>query len=447
MGTLERIETFIRAEQLFCKEDLLLVCVSGGADSVALLRSLLQLGYRVEATHCNFHLRGQESDRDMLFVQKLCAQLGVTLHSTHFDTAAYAAEHRLSIEMAARDLRYTYFEKIRTEIGAKYIIVAHHAADSVETMLINMTRGSGLKGMCGINPTSGNIRRPFLPLFRSDIEAYLESIGQDYVTDSTNLENDYTRNKFRNIIIPEMEKINPGALRNMASTATYLRQAYAVYKSAIDAACTRVVRKCGERVEVSIEELANCGIDTSTLLFEILHPLGFNSSDIDCISASLNEQSGKRFYSQTHILVKDRTRLIADKLQEKTFDTISVPLENISGKTILLENGKQLEFNILTGSATINKSADYAYFDLDLIDSANLTIRNIQRGDSFYPFGMKGRKLVSDYLTDCKIDFISRQHQLVLCSGSDILWLVGLRSDNRYRITKSTKRILQVCFL
>lgn len=444
MNILDRIEKFIEAEQLFCKEDLLLVCVSGGADSVALLRSLLQLDYKVEVAHCNFHLRGQESDRDMLFVQKLCAQLGVTLHTAHFDTATYAAEHKLSIEMAARELRYAYFEKIRNEIGAKYIVVAHHAADSVETMLINMTRGSGLRGMCGINPANGNIRRPLLPLFRCDIESYLNSLGQDYVTDSTNLENDYTRNKFRNIIIPEMEKINPGALSNMASTATYLRRAYAVYRKAIDAACKKVVHQCGERVEVSIEDLENCGIDPSTLLFEILHPFGFNSHDIDSILASLNEQSGKRFYSQTHILVKDRTQLIAEKLQEKPFDAITVPLENISGKVISVENGQRIEFKVIPAPATINKEAEYAYLDLDLIDSDNLTVRNIQQGDFFYPFGMKGRKLVSDYLTDRKTDLISRQHQLAVCAGTDILWLIGLRSDNRFRITESTHRILQI---
>lgn len=446
-GILKRIDNFILAEQLFSKDDLLLVCVSGGADSVALLRSMLQLGYKVEAAHCNFHLRGWESNRDMDFVQNLCTRLGVTLHSTHFDTAAYASEHKLSIEMAARNLRYAYFEEIRTRIGAKYIVVAHHAADSVETMLINMTRGSGLKGMCGINPASGNVRRPLLSLFRSDIEAYLDSLDQDYVTDSTNLENDYTRNKFRNIIIPEMEKANPEALRNMASTAAYLRQAYAIYKSAVDAELTKVVHRSGEHTRISIEGLMACGISPSTLLFEIVHPLGFNATDVGRILASLTGQAGKTFYSQTHILVKDRNSLIIGKRQQEQFDVISIPVADIADLEIPLEDGIRLEFKVTDAPVTINKGAEYAYFDLDMIDSGNLTIRNIQKGDAFYPFGMKGRKLVSDYLTDRKTDLIARQKQLVLCSGHDIMWLIGHRPDNRFRITASTRRILQVHIL
>ena len=227
-----RVEAFIKKESLISKKGLHLVALSGGADSVALLRILLDLGYDIEAAHCNFHLRGEESNRDELFVKNLCQRLDIKLHLIHFDTTEYAALHQVSIEMAARDLRYGYFSQLLKDIGASTVCVAHHRDDAVETLLMNLLRGSGIHGLTGIRPHNGHIVRPLLCVSRQEIEDYLRSIGQDNVTDSTNLQPDVLRNKVRLQLLPLLEQLNPGASDNIARSAYYISEAEKVYNSA-----------------------------------------------------------------------------------------------------------------------------------------------------------------------------------------------------------------------
>lgn len=213
------VSSFANIHHLFAKEGVYLVALSGGADSVALLLALLDMGVRVEAVHCNFHLRGEESDRDEQFCKDLCSKYNVELHLVHFDTCEYAALHHVSIEMAARDLRYAYFERLRSDMGAEAICVAHHRDDSVETVLLNLVRGTGLRGLRGIQPKNGNIVRPLLCVSRDDIECFLDSIGQDYVTDSTNLHDDVKRNKIRLDVLPLLETLNPDVRQSIFRTS------------------------------------------------------------------------------------------------------------------------------------------------------------------------------------------------------------------------------------
>ena len=271
----EKVAQYINRKQLLQPTDKVLVALSGGADSVALLRLLQASGYDCEAAHCNFHLRGAESDRDEAFVRQLCVKQQVPLHTVHFDTARTAEERHISIEMAARELRYGWFEEIRQKINADAIAVAHHQDDSVETLLLNLIRGTGINGLRGIRPKNGHIVRPLLCLERKEIISYLNRIGQDYVTDSTNLQDEYTRNKIRLNLLPMMQEINPSVKESILNTAEHLDGASAIYKQGIDEGIKRVRTAEGICIERLMQELA-----PATLLFEILYPLGFNTAQI-----------------------------------------------------------------------------------------------------------------------------------------------------------------------
>ena len=237
---MQKVVQYIERHKLFSLDDKILVALSGGADSVALLRLLLSLGYTCEAAHCNFHLRGAESDRDEHFVRQLCLEHRVTLHTVHFNTEQEAKERHISIEMAARELRYAWFEKTREACSAAVIAVAHHQDDSVETLLLNLIRGTGINGLRGIRPRNGHIVRPLLCLDRKEIVGYLESIGQAYVTDSTNLQDEYTRNKIRLNLLPMMQEINPSVKESILKTAEHLDDAASIYNIGIEEAKLRV---------------------------------------------------------------------------------------------------------------------------------------------------------------------------------------------------------------
>lgn len=279
---IHKVESFISRHKLLTPGAKVLVALSGGADSVALLVALLKLGYRCEAVHCNFHLRGAESDRDEAYVKQLCEKKGVKLTTTHFDTAAHAKAHGISIEMAARELRYKLFEELRSTSGAEAIAVAHHRDDSAETVLLNLIRGTGIKGLRGIQPRNGNIVRPLLCVGRADIIDYLEWRGEKFVTDSTNLTTDYTRNKIRLEVIPKLAEINPSILDSLAATAQRIAEAELIYSHSITEATERVKKENCIDIEALKRE-----ISPATVLHEILSPLGFNSTQVGNIYDAL----------------------------------------------------------------------------------------------------------------------------------------------------------------
>lgn len=432
---LDKIRNYISSNGLLEDGTKVIVGVSGGADSTALLLVLLRLGYRVHAVHCNFHLRGSESDRDQQFVTDLCNRLGVELEICQYNTQQYASDHGISIEMAARELRYADFERIMHKCGASAVCIAHHRDDSVETVLLNLIRGTGIKGLTGIKPRNGHIIRPLLCVSRQEIESWLNEIGQPYVTDSTNLETDYTRNKIRNQLLPLMRSINPDADNAVIDTAKHLQQTYAIYSKAIQNATNRIVSISGHVTTISIPELHK-EADTEAVLFEILTPFGFNSTQIENIGHSLNSQPGTRFLSATHQLVKERDSLTVSPIESSTFKPVTLNLE--PDTTSILPDGSVLKIATAQAGMPISRLQSTATFDAGLIKGP-VTIRPWQEGDWFIPFGMKGRKLVSDYLTDCKVSALERQKQLVATCRNDIIWVMGRRSDNRYRVTDKTK--------
>ena len=429
-----KVERFIDEHKLLEQGDKVLVATSGGADSVALLIVLHRLGYNCEAIHCNFHLRGDESNRDELFTKELCRRLGIRLHTIHFDTKAYAKEKSISIEMAAREQRYATFEEHRTAIGAKAIAVAHHRDDSAETMLLNLTRGTGIKGLRGIQPKNGHIIRPLLCVGRDEIIGYLDWRGEKYITDSTNLTSDYTRNKIRLEILPKLAEINPSILASLADTAQHISDAEKIYSHAIKEAIERV----RQGNVISIEKLAQ-EIAPATVLHEILSPLGFNSAQIADIAASMAGEGSKQFHATEWSVIKDRGELM---ILRKT-DFAHVDMELPQEGTIVTAQGA-LTVTRAAFNGEIPRERNIACLDADRLQLP-LRLRNTHGGDRFAPFGMRGTKLVSDYLTDRKKNPVEKQSQLIVADAmGNIVWLVNERPAAQCCISEKTKNTVRL---
>ena len=417
----KKVKEFIEKEDLFSKQDKILVALSGGADSVALTRILITLGYHCEVAHCNFELRGEESDRDEDFVRNFCRSLNIKCHSIHFETRRYAAQQSISIEMAARELRYNWFSKICEESDCQVVAVAHHKDDSVETMLLNLIRGTGINGLLGIRPKNGNVVRPLLCASRQEVVEYLHRMNQTYVTDSTNLEDEYTRNKIRLNLLPLMEEINPSVKDGLVKTASYLNDISKVYQQAIKESIDRIF--ITPEKEISIEKLMNEPAPQA-LLFEVLSPLGFNSTQVEEVYGSLNGQPGKRFISSQWQVVKDRDLLLIEKVKTAN-DKPQIIFEEV----------------LLTKDFVIPKDKNTACFDANKFKGV-ISIRKWEKGDYFIPFGMKGKKLVSDFMTDSKFSLLKKEQQWVLSCNDQIAWLIGERTDNRFRIDDSTQKVI-----
>ena len=429
-----KVADFIAKHSLLSHDGLHLVALSGGADSVALLLILQQLDYRIETVHCNFHLRGEESDRDEDFVKSLCKQHNIPLHLIHFDTEEYASVHQVSIEMSARELRYQYFEQLRRDIGAEKICVAHHRDDAVETLLMNLMRGAGIHGLTGIHPKNGAVVRPMLGVSRQEIEDYLRQRDQSYVIDSTNLEPDVLRNRVRLQLLPLIEEIYPGSTDNIARSVYYLSEAEKVYNAYF---CTQ------DSLSSLIISRSSLSSSPSPLcsLHESLSPLGFNRTQIEQILASLQGESGRVFTSPTHTLVIDRQSIIVEPVREP-MKPLVIPEPGV----YCLDGTAKVRVEQISTGTRVSRDPQVATLDASQIHFP-LTLRPVQEGDRFQPFGMKGQKLVSDFLTDQKQNILEKRRQLVLTDVSGtILWLVGLRIADPYRITESTNSILQITY-
>jgi tRNA(Ile)-lysidine synthase len=443
MKIAKRVEEFIKKHQLLADDSRVLVTLSGGADSVALLRLLLRLGYRCHAVHCNFHLRGEESDRDERFVTALCHTLGVECEVVHFDTLGYAAEQKVSVEMAARELRYREFERLRQAHGLDVIAVAHHQDDAVETLLLNLIRGAGINGLTGMKVKNGNVVRPLLCLTRDEVIDYLDHLGQPYVTDSTNLTDAYARNKVRLNLLPLMQQINPAAKDNIMQAALHLGEAATIYNKVIEETKTRLVTTHAEGIDIEIAALLDTEVP-QTHLFEIVHPYGFNSAQVADIFRSLTAEAGRLFESADYTLLRDRTHLLLRRNNPEGDNyQLSILHSQLNEGLVQLPDGTQLIVTTIEPDATwsVPKRSDVLCLDLARINQP-LTLRHPRQGDRFCPFGMKGSKLLSDLYTDLKLPHTEKAKQWVLCHGEEIVWAVGLRGSERYRLKKTPKRVL-----
>lgn len=421
-------------KHLLRKEGKYLVALSGGADSVFLTHVLHRLGYAIDAAHCNFHLRGEESDRDEAFCKNLCERLGIAIHIVHFDTKTYADLHKVSIEMAARDLRYNYFEQLRKDIGADGICVAHHMEDSVETVLLNIIRGTGLNGLTGISPRNGYILRPMLNVTRKEIEQYLDACGEEYVTDSTNLEAVALRNKIRLEVVPLLKTINPSVCEDIAKMSARLAEASKVMDDAMQDAANRV---CNDNI-IDTGKLLN-EVSPEMVLFHILSPYGFQPAQIENISSSLTcLKTGSTWKSDSHELLFNRGSLIIEKINNPETREYKIPETG----TYNLGDGLRISVKMvdIDDGVVIPKTSDTVAVDAEKVRFP-LTIRHAANGDRFIPFGMKGSKLISDYLTDKKKTlFEKRQQRVITDAEGRVVWLIGERTDNRFRITGQSKK-------
>ena len=425
---------YITEHRLLEKDRLHLVALSGGADSVALLLVLRRLGYTVEAVHCNFKLRGEESDRDEMFVKELCRRNETKLHLTHFDTRAYAETHKVGIETAARQLRYSYFEQLRNDLGADSICVAHHRDDSIETVLMNLSRGTGIDGLTGIKPRNGHIIRPLLCVDRQEIEQWLHTQGEHYVTDSTNLEPDIMRNMIRLEVMPRLCSVNKSTRSNIITTAKRLEEVAKVYHNSIEQSLSKLLIDN----EISIDGLSK-EPSPESILYAWLSPKGFTPQTIEAICRAMTTaQPGKRWLSDSHELTIHNGRLITSERQEER-PTLRIPEEGIYVYDSLTK--VKLSFCPPKPMVSDGKSA---CFDAQKL-SFPIVIRPVKKGDRFHPFGMKGTKLVSDYLTDRHKSIFQKRSQLVLTdSHGTIAWVVGERTDDRFRIDDDTSQAIRI---
>lgn len=435
----QKVQTYIEKHQLLVPNKPVLVGVSGGTDSVVLLHILMSLGYECVIAHCNFHLRMEESDRDESFVRKLANTLKIQSYFIDFETTEYASKHGISIEMAARDLRYSWFNELLLKNNVQAIAVAHHADDSIETLLMNLVRGTGLKGLTGIPARNENVVRPLLCLTRSEIETYLVRYDLDHVEDSTNGSSDYQRNKFRNEILPLLEEINPSVRQTLYNSLQHFEGNLAVYQQAIHQIENEIVHKDSDSIKLDIDLLKN-QIHIPTIMFELLHPYGFSNSVIEQITANLDGESGRMFFSDKYRLVKDRKYLIINELKPARED-----------KFRITENEKEIDKPFLLKITHKDISSDFIPSknpDCIQVDASKLTfpllLRKWQEGDTFYPFGMTQRKKVSDFFVNNKLSLLEKEQSWLLVSGEDIVWIVGQRLDNRFRVTEKTKTIIEL---
>ena len=414
-----KVERYINKHKLLNPNELYIVALSGGADSVALLLLLKNAGFNVHAAHCNFRLRGAESDRDEVFCVELCHRLGVELHRVHFDTREYAELHKVSIEMSARELRYKWFEQLREDIGAAGICVAHHRDDSVETVILNMVRGTGVHGLVGIRPRNGYILRPLLCVSRDEIEGFLTSCGQKYITDSTNLEDEATRNKVRHHIIPELQQLNGKALENILR----MTERMAAVEELLDAYKAQTIVRKEDGIAIRKLDVLN-----DYLLYELLADYGFNSAQASQICDSMRADSvGSVFSSADYDLLVDRECLLVEPHLEPMKPFV-IPE---TGTYILDEKHK---IRVESGAFEVSKDPLVATLDASKVHFP-LTVRRAVEGDWMVPFGMSGRKLLSDMMTDLKKSIFDKRKQIVVTDNQGIIiWAVGLRVSQNVAI-------------
>jgi len=435
---LSTVQAYIAQHQLLRPGAPVIVGLSGGADSVALLHILTRLGYPCVAAHCNFHLRNDESDADADFAQQTAEALGLPFRRIDFDTADYAHQNGVSTEMAARTLRYEWFETLRRELGAEAIAVAHHRDDNVETVLLNLIRGTGLSGLCGMRPRNGYIVRPLLSVDRHQIVRWLADRHLPFRTDSSNASDVYRRNFVRLRLLPLMEQLNPSVRDAILRMAGHLTDVEAIYRNAIDSHRAHLIDADGR---ISIDALLRTPAPHA-MLFELLTPYGFTPSQCADIARALSRESGRSFVApggRWHLL-KDRLHLILYPADEVSADAFTLTL----GSELTAPIRLSLEERIVDDTFTISCSPHVATFDADRI-ALPLTLRRWRAGDSFVPFGMTGRKKLSDYFSDHKFSLLHKAAAWILCDASGrILWIVGHRTDNRFRITSKTSRALIV---
>ncbi|MCU4175005.1 tRNA lysidine(34) synthetase TilS [Carboxylicivirga sp. N1Y90] len=426
----------LREKCLVSTQDSLLVAVSGGADSMALLSLLSKQNWHIEAAHCNFQLREEESEGDAELVRSFCDNLGIRLHTKRFSTEAYAGQNKISIEMAARDLRYSWFNQLLSDHGLDFIISGHHGNDNIETFFLNLIRGTGVKGLTGMAYKNDKVLRPLLGYSQDDILIYCKENQIPYRDDSSNTDTKYLRNKIRHELIPVIETINPSFFKTMQNNMMHLNEAEMLLKHVVEEFRDEVLVDEHDQIIIPISKL-QLYAEKRTILFEVLRPYGFNTTVVDEVLEHLDGLSGKQFFSDTHRLIKDRHNLLVLEKKDIEVDHFWVEEGLTLNPIKLLVSAYEK-----TPDFAFSKTNDQVHFDADTIELP-LLVRRWQHGDEFMPLGMKGFKKLSDFFIDNKFSLADKENAWIMISGEDIIWVLGHRIDERFKTTKRTKRILE----
>ncbi|MCX2495664.1 tRNA lysidine(34) synthetase TilS [Pedobacter sp. PF22-3] len=435
MLPLSQFQDFIEQQKLFVQGNRILLAVSGGKDSVLMLHLFKAIGVDVGVAHCNFNLRADEAQRDESFVALLAENFELPFYVTHFDTKKYATENKISTQMAARDLRYNWFEEIRRTAGYDYIALAQHQNDAVETILINLTRGTGISGLHGILPKRDFLIRPLLFLNRQQIDELVRINNIDFVEDSSNVSTKYTRNKIRLQVVPHLQEINPNLEKTFAENIARFAELEAFLDIQVQKLADEILIQRSDGVYISLDEISRLN-PQKLMLYELLKPFNFGENVVYEIIDSLKALSGTHFFSTTHQAIINRNDLvIVEKNISVTANQFIHPTtENIAfgNAEISLMFTDEVKFEVYTDKAFVN--ADKLIFPL--------VLRNWQHGDKFIPLGMRNPKKVSDYFIDAKVPLHLKSTTPILVNGNgEIIWIAGMRQDNRYKLTTATKKV------
>ncbi len=443
MLPLQSFRAFISRHQLFEPDQKILLAVSGGKDSVLMVHLFKQAGLNFGIAHCNFQLRAEESQRDEAFVRMLAATMEVPFHVTHFSTKAYAKAQRCSTQMAARDLRYAWFEEIRAAEGYEAIAVAHHQNDAVETMLINLTRGTGISGLHGIAPKRDRLIRPLLFLSREAIETLIGKENIGYVEDSSNLSDHYARNKIRMHVIPQLKAINPVLEQTFAQNIQRFQEAETIIQQTVLSLRRKLLEESPTGISIQIDAIKALN-PQKLLCYELLKPYNFNESLTLEVLTALDKQTGTSFYSSTHRVTIDRHRLMITPLEGQHTTIQAGPDTGLNQLIHPAARQVELPMHLLNISYTEGNSFSRdgkAYVDHELLIFP-LVLRSRQPGDVFVPLGMKTHKKLSDFFIDEKVPLPEKDKIPLLINGNgDIIWVAGMRQDNRYKVTATTKKV------
>ena len=462
MNLLKEFKQYIQKENLFQARDRLLLAVSGGVDSVVLCELCKKSGYDFEIAHCNFQLRGDDSNRDEKFVKELAQKYNVPFHVRVFDTVAYANNVKKSIEEAARHLRYDWFNSIINNPqlhkahddgtgpaivshqlpAPMYILTAHHADDNIETVMMNFFRGTGITGLRGILPKHGKVLRPLLFARRSQLEIFVQENNLEFVTDHTNFQNDYTRNYFRNTILPLVSERFPEAGMNVLKNIQRFKEAEILYGQSVNLHRKKLLEHKGSEIHIPVLKLAKT-VPLPTVIFEIIKEFGFTAHQTDEVIDLLKSDTGKYVQSATHRIIKNRNWLIISPNQ--TIEAANILIEENDGN-VVFSGGTVTITKILKARFSISNDPMVAQLDLALMKFP-LLLRKWKQGDYFYPLGMQKKKKVSRFFIDQKLSLTQKENTWIIEIDKKIIWVVGMRIDDRFKVTPATETILKIGYI
>lgn len=426
----DQLLKYINEHHLLDRDSKILLAISGGIDSVCLAHLLIKLEYKVVFAHCNFKLREKESDDDLEFVKNLASNYNIPFYHCSFETKKYSTQNKISIQMAARDLRYKWFENLRQEISADYVAVAHNLDDKVETFFINILKGTGIRGTISMKFKNDYIIRPLMFASRVEIVDYVKKNKLKYREDSSNFSDKYLRNKIRHKLIPILKEINPSINKTINNDISILSDTFIIYNNVIEKVFNDIVISYNGGFKILKKDLIQLE-PLSIYIYEFFNRFGF--SDFDSIAKSIAKQSGVQFYSNTHRLLIDRDYVIVEKIEEESFFECLIKKESI-----FIDYPLNISFQIK--EELVSNFNNYsACFDYEKLKFP-LKIRKWKNGDKFIPLGMKNYKKISDFFIDIKLDVFKKEKTFLLCSGDEIIWVVGHRIDERFRITAKTKK-------